>query len=101
MKTNLPAVLKEVGQFLGKTLNDEQIKQLEDHLSFSKMKNNKSVNMEDYFEVLRKIHKSEGCFMRSGTVGSYKKDMSPEMTKIFDEWTEKNIAGTGLSFGEV
>ena len=47
MKKDLPAVIRRVSGFLNKTLTDEDVGRLADHLSFKNMKKNKSVNKED------------------------------------------------------
>lgn len=44
MKSDLMAVLKRTAAFLGKSYSDEELRQLEDHLTFDAMKANKSVN---------------------------------------------------------
>lgn len=38
MKNDLPAVINQVAKFLNKQLNDEEISQLEEYLSFASMK---------------------------------------------------------------
>lgn len=101
MKKDLGPVILRVAEYLGKTLTSEQVSILKDHLSFENMKKNDSVNMELHCSMTRKLNNCEGTFMRSGTVGSYKVDMSEVMIKKFDEWTKENIAGTGLTFGNV
>ncbi|PSN58315.1 hypothetical protein C0J52_00108 [Blattella germanica] len=75
-------------------------KVLTDHLSFSSMKNNPAVNYEAAIEINRKFNLThgQGHFMRSGQVGNYKEEMSPELIAKFDRWTQENLAGSGLSF---
>ncbi|KAJ8968177.1 hypothetical protein NQ314_002436 [Rhamnusium bicolor] len=46
MIKDLPAIIRKVAQFLEKDLTDEQVDRLSDHLSFTNMKNNPSVNYE-------------------------------------------------------
>lgn len=38
MKKNLAAVIKQVADFLNKTFSDEELKKLEDHLTFASMR---------------------------------------------------------------
>jgi estrone sulfotransferase len=96
---DLPAVIKQTAQFLGKELNEEQVDLLTDHLSFASMKNNPAVNYEAEIEINRRFNLilADGEFMRSGQVGNYKECMSPELIKEFDHWTEENLAGSNLS----
>ena len=37
-------------------------------------------------------------FIRKGEVGDWKNYMSDDLSRRFDEMTEKNFAGTGLTF---
>ncbi|KAF2888446.1 hypothetical protein ILUMI_17727 [Ignelater luminosus] len=98
MKANLPAVIKRIAKFLEKKLTEEQIELLTKHLSFESMKNNRAVNFESSLEKLRKsnLMVRDGAFIRSGVVGKYKEELSPETIKRFDEWIKKNVAGTSF-----
>lgn len=100
MIQDLPSVIKEVADFLEKSLTVEQIKILTNHLSFDNMKNNPAVNYEMVVDLNKKFKliETEGSFMRSGKVGDYKAKMSPEIVRRFDEWIEKNIKNTDFSF---
>lgn len=37
-------------------------------------------------------------FIRKGKVGDWRHYFSNDMSRRFDEWTEKNLKGTGLKF---
>ena len=50
MKSDLPSVIRRTAEFLGKTLTEEQVERLADHLSFKNMKNNKAVNKEEFLQ---------------------------------------------------
>ena len=47
MKKDLPSVIRKTAKFLDKTLTDEEVERLADHLSFRNMKSNKAVNKEE------------------------------------------------------
>ncbi|KAF2892846.1 hypothetical protein ILUMI_13325 [Ignelater luminosus] len=98
MKTDLPAVIKKVAWFLDKHLSDEDIKALTKHLSFDSMKKNMALNGEIFFDMLRKhnLAPKEGKFLRSGTVGKYKEELSPETVEKLNEWIKQNISGTSF-----
>ncbi|XP_021926131.1 sulfotransferase family cytosolic 1B member 1-like isoform X2 [Zootermopsis nevadensis] len=100
LKKDLPPVIKKTAEFLGKELNAEQVDLLADHLSFTSMKNNPSVNYEAAIEINRrfKLTPADGHFMRSGQVGNYKEAMSPKIIGEFDRWTQENLAGSDFSF---
>ncbi|XP_055680313.1 sulfotransferase 1B1-like [Lutzomyia longipalpis] len=93
MKKDLKEVLRKTSKFLGKTYSEDQIKALEDHLSFNKMASNKSVNFEGHLIELSTITRSdrdmEFKFMRKGKVGSYNEEMTPEMIEQFDTQIRK------------
>lgn len=93
-------MIGKTAKFLNKELLDDQVLVLEDHLSFESMKNNRAVNYEPVIEI-NKTHNlidADGSFMRSGTVGGGKQKMSPEFVKIFDDWEEKCLGKSGLTF---
>nr|CAH7721408.1 unnamed protein product [Callosobruchus chinensis] len=100
MNKDLPTVIKKVANFLQKPLSEEQVQILCNHLSFENMKKNPAVNYEMVISINRKykLTQSEGKFMRSGKVGDYKANMSPEIIKTFDEWSEQNLKDTDFSF---
>lgn len=43
----MPAAIRRIGEFFGKTFTEEQIAGLCEHLNIKNFKNNKSVNNED------------------------------------------------------
>ena len=55
MKRNLEKVVRDVSNFLGKTVPESKMDLLLDHLSFNKMKNNPMVNKSNKIEVSAKI----------------------------------------------
>ena len=58
MKKDLAAVIGKVSLFLGCNVSEKNIPSLVEHLSFDKMKDNKSVNKEEFVEVLCMIFSS-------------------------------------------
>ncbi|XP_054260620.1 luciferin sulfotransferase-like [Macrosteles quadrilineatus] len=96
MKKDLLPVMKRTADFLGVSYNNEQETTMLHHLSFASMKNNKSVNFD---EDIRQIEQKEGrtglTFMRQGESGAWKKILTPEQDKAFQQWTEKKLKGTG------
>ena len=96
LKLDLAGNLRRVAKFLGKEITDEQVKILVDHLSFKKMKDNKSVNHEEYKDG--KVMKKEGSFLRKGEIGDWKNYFTDEMNKRMDEAIEKYLTPVGLEF---
>lgn len=56
------------------------------------MKNNPAVNYEDIVGNMRKMHgkNHDSKFMRKGKVGSWKDEMTPEMSAKLDAWIAQN-----------
>lgn len=92
-------MIKKAAKFLNKTVTDEQIVGLCEHLKFSKMVANPSVNIE---LVLRNMETRENHsdlkFIRKGKVGDWTNYMSEDLARRFDEWTQKHINGTDFKF---
>ncbi|KAK9508523.1 hypothetical protein O3M35_006063 [Rhynocoris fuscipes] len=101
MKKDLPSVIRKTANFLGKTLTTEQIEVLADHLSFEKMKTNAAINGEELIKEVKQRHGLDPSdptlnFIRKGEVGSWKVEMSPDVARQFDIWTQKKTKGTIL-----
>lgn len=68
--------IRKAAAFLNKTLTEEDIQKLADHLSFSKMKNNPAVNLEPLMakkEGPDFMKNSELKFIRKGEVSRERK----------------------------
>lgn len=94
------AAIRKTAAFLGKTLTETEVSKLANHLSFSSMRKNPSVNLEPIMEKKNGpdfLQATELRFLRKGEVGDWKNHMTPEMATRFDAWIEENLRGTGLS----
>eukprot|EP00795_Rhopilema_esculentum_P001673 gene1673-16148_t len=96
LKADLAGNVRKVAEFLGKEITEEQVGILVDHLSFKKMKENKSLNLEAFQDG--KTMKKEGSFIRKGEVGDWKNYFTEEMNKRMDEAIEKYFKPVGLEF---
>ena len=92
--------IERVAKFLGKTLTEEQLTRLTEHLKIASFEKNESVNLEDVRRdgVAFNNTKSDVKFIRKGKTGDWKNHFGPELNSRIDAWIEKNTAGTGLSF---
>ncbi|XP_053975783.1 luciferin sulfotransferase [Hylaeus volcanicus] len=96
MKKDQVEAIKRTAKFMGKRVTDKQIAELCEHLKFSKMAANPAVNME---HILPQQNVTEDDkFIRKGKVGDWKNYMSEELSRRFDEWTEKHLRNSGLDF---
>ncbi|XP_066581898.1 luciferin sulfotransferase [Prorops nasuta] len=99
MKKNQSEAIRKTAKFLNKSVSEEQISELCEHLKFSKMAANPAVNMEHVLADMRvQVDDPDVKFIRKGKVGDWRNYMSEELAQRFDEWTEKNLRGTGLKF---
>lgn len=85
MKKNLPAVMKKTCQFLDKTISEAEIKRMEHHLSFDRMKTNNERHIPP--ERLESMFR----FYRKGKVGASKEELSPETLDKFSKWTKQQV----------
>jgi len=92
MKKDLESVMRKVAEFLNVSLPEDKIPILLDHLSFNSMKNNPSVNYEEF------LPNQNTQFMREGEAGSWKKKLTEEQVKRFNEWTEKYLEGKDFPY---
>ena len=89
MKRDLDVEVKKTAQFLGKSYTQEQFDKLCIHLSFDKMKSNKSVNKELEIKAMRNsigedYSSDQFSFIRQGKVGSHNKELDEEYNQKFD-----------------
>ncbi|KOC59248.1 Estrogen sulfotransferase [Habropoda laboriosa] len=96
MKKDQEKAIKRTAKFLGKTVTDEQIAELSEHLKFSKMAANPAINLEHILP--QKDVPENDKFIRKGKIGDWRNYMSEELSERFDEWTEKHLRGSGLDF---
>lgn len=103
MKMNLSGVIRDVCHFLNKTISNEQLSQLVDHLSFDKMKDNPACNHIKEFESMKAAagrEVDEFRFVRRGIVGSHKDELPAHVIHEFDEWNDDNLKDYNLSIDD-
>ncbi|KAI8117266.1 Amine sulfotransferase [Lucilia cuprina] len=104
MKRDLRSVLIQLNQFLERPeLSEEQLQQLEKHLSFEQMKANKRVNPT--FNI-KSGHGSPNVradfeFMRRGVVGSHKDELTPEIQKKLDDWIAEHLKKINIKLEDI
>ncbi|XP_055621717.1 luciferin sulfotransferase-like [Toxorhynchites rutilus septentrionalis] len=108
MKHDLRKVIEKVSSFLGKSYSEQEIEVLENHLSVESMRANDSCNMQTLVEWARNTNYSEERknnesnkfrFIRSGDVGSYRNDMSPDFVHRFNEYEKCITNDCGWKLG--
>ncbi|KAL8581930.1 hypothetical protein ACOMHN_010304 [Nucella lapillus] len=71
--------VRSIAAFLGKSMTESQLTELERHCSFRSMRSNDSVN----YSWMRGIW-AEGHFLRKGEIGDWKEHLSEETSAKFD-----------------
>ena len=97
MKRDLASCIHKVAKFLDKDITEEQVRLLENHLSFESMKNNPTVNLE----FMREIGFNDiegGRFMRKGEVGDWKNYFDDDMNQRIDAAVKEHFEDIGLTF---
>ncbi|XP_053670279.1 luciferin sulfotransferase-like [Anopheles nili] len=104
MKRDMPAVLARASKFLDKSYSKEQLKRLEEHLSFDVMKNNESANNSILLTMMKSITatnvEDEFQFMRKGQIGSHRQELPNEYIERLSAYTQKYLEGSNFKFIE-
>lgn len=93
----MPAAIKKIANFLGKTLNAEQVKRLADHMYIDNFRNNNAVNLNEFDDFMVP---NEQPFIRVGksTLNGWPKEYTPEMAALLEALMEKNLKDSSLKF---
>lgn len=89
MKRDLQGVLNELLKFFEKSFTQEEIEKLCNHLSFDKMKDNKSVNKSEIMQMIDLMLGREATdfnFIRKGKVGSHKDELTSEEIELLQSY---------------
>ena len=97
---DLRKVIYKTAKFLDKSLTEEQVDKLMNHLSFENMKNNRAVNYEPLIELNQKNgifdRDLNGSFIRCGKIGSWKEMMTPDMAERFKKWDQDHLKNINI-----
>jgi estrone sulfotransferase len=93
---DLRAEIQRLAEFLGKSLTDEQLIQLKEHLTFENFAKNEAVNNST--DKKHGAFNEGGSFIRKGKTGDWKNHFSAELNERIDRWIEANLKGSDLKF---
>ncbi|KAM8711743.1 hypothetical protein ACLKA7_012280 [Drosophila subpalustris] len=103
MKRNLRGVVDDLCKFLNKSLTDQQIERLLKHLSFEEMKKNPTTN--HHWELTQMLHANSGKevhnFIRSGKVGGYKEELTPDQIEKADLFISQRLQENQVTLEEL
>ena len=99
MQRDLPRTIKNIGEFLGKPVQERDLPGLVDHLSIENFRKNCSVNMCEGQELgILQSSYADGSFIRNGKNGGFTEKFTPELARRADLWIEENLKDTDLRF---
>ncbi|KAL4714545.1 hypothetical protein ACJJTC_006591 [Scirpophaga incertulas] len=93
---DMPTQIRKVAKFLGKSMSDEQVDLLSEHLRFDNFKKNKSLNYDILQELC--VSKANKSFVRKGKSGGWRDYYDDEMREQADRWIEENLKDCDLRF---
>ncbi|XP_060569479.1 sulfotransferase 1E1-like [Ruditapes philippinarum] len=94
-----PKAVRQIADFLGRKLTDEDVANICDHCSVENMKNNPMCNLS-YWRKYKKVYdNSDGSFINQGKAGTWKQLLTPETAKKIDKLLDE-IEGSGLTFSD-
>lgn len=95
----MPATIKKIADFLGKTLTDEQISRLSDYVNIENFRKNPSVNYQHMYKA-NHFNSNEEPFIRNGKTTSkgWQKEYTPEIIGRVEIWMKKNLQNTSIRF---
>lgn len=96
MKTDMPKMIRQTTDFLGKSFSDQAVDKLCHHLSVESMRANPSCNNDSLVEMAKSVNKNGKAsgdfkFIRKGEVGSFKGEFSQDTDKKFDEFMAQQV----------
>ncbi|XP_034107225.2 amine sulfotransferase-like [Drosophila albomicans] len=102
MKRDLKDVIERLCKFLGiNELNECEMNQLLEYLSFDNMKNKESINPTWLIkQTLGNV--PEGFqFMRRGVVGAYKEELNTNQRVKIDHWSNTHLKPYGIREADI
>ncbi|XP_053550604.1 sulfotransferase 1B1 [Bombina bombina] len=88
--------IKKLMKFLEKDLPEEVVEKIHHHTSFKAMKENPTTNYTAVPSTV--MDQSVSPFMRKGISGDWKNHFTESQSKKFDEYYQREVAGSDLSF---
>lgn len=99
-RKDVPAAIRKIAKFLEKELTEDQITELDKHVSLENFKKMKSVNKSHFNELGLSTQKEDSPFIRKGEVGGWRSYFTDALNKEADEWIAENLKGTDIVFPE-
>ncbi|XP_053374487.1 amine sulfotransferase-like isoform X2 [Mercenaria mercenaria] len=83
---DMPAAIRRIAKFLGRTLTDENVANIADHCNIVNMRNNDKVNLS-YWKNIGYVNfeENESQFINKGHPGTWHEKLSPEQAAKMDK----------------
>ncbi|XP_038049264.1 sulfotransferase family cytosolic 1B member 1-like [Patiria miniata] len=94
LKKEEQAVIKQVGAFLGKELDIQDISSISSKCSLESMRKRFSENTQAMSKI---IDETKTQFVRKGKVGDWREYLTAEQSQRFDQLYEEHLGNTGLT----
>lgn len=88
IQTDMEESMRKLATFLGKSLNDEDLPMLKEHLKIDSFKKNPAISI-----AYKGKPESNQDFIRRGKIGE-NPEMTVEMSSKFDAWTKQSLVGS-------
>ncbi|NXG50643.1 ST3A1 sulfotransferase, partial [Psilopogon haemacephalus] len=96
MKKDLRSAVLKICQFLGKQLSEEEVESVVRQASFENMRKDPRANYENLPDDM--VAKDKGSFLRKGTVGDWKNNMTVAQNERFDQVLMDKIKALPINF---
>ncbi len=93
MRADLDKTIREIADFTGYTVTDEQVDRLKNHLDIENMKKNDAVNMKPPKGAVPEEVRDNFNFIRKGKVGNWTEWFNKDSVDKWDEWIQENNSG--------
>eukprot|EP00057_Strongylocentrotus_purpuratus_P008188 XP_011662662.1 PREDICTED: sulfotransferase 1A1 [Strongylocentrotus purpuratus] len=97
MKKSLKGAVKQISEFMCKSLSDETIESIVESSTFDAMKKNRNSNPDSLPQLQADASKKK-TFLRKGVVGDWMNFFGDEQNERFDAVYKEKMAGSGLDF---
>lgn len=94
----MPKCIKRIANFLNKSLTEEQIEKLTEHVSIKNFNQNKAINSEYLKDLGICYADKETGFVRQGKIDGWQTEFSSELRKEAEEWIQEHLNLTDFKF---
>ena len=90
MRANIDGTIREIADFTGYKVNEDQIDRLKDHLHIDNMKKNDAVNMKPPKGTVPDEVRDSFQFIRKGKVGNWREWFNEDTLKKWNSWIKES-----------